>query len=232
MNGILLIAKPKGITSHDVVDRVRRITGERTVGHAGTLDPLAEGLLIILIGRDATRRQAEFMAGEKEYVATVHLGAVSDTDDAEGTIEMTKPKAQIPNEIQINATLKRFTGEIQQVPPTYSAIKLKGRKAYELAREGTTPVIEPRTVEIKEIELLEYAYPLLRIRVVCGKGTYIRSLARDIGRTLGCGAYLTALTRTRSGAFHLDDAVSLDALTPENWISFILPLPAHGQMKE
>src|SRR3989344_4881699 len=192
MNGIVLISKPKVITIHDVVDRVRRITGERTVGHAGTLDPLAEGLLIILIGRDATRRQAEFMAGEKEYVATVHLGAVSDTDDAEGTIEMTKPKAQIPNEIQINATLKRFTGEIQQVPPTYSAIKLKGRKAYELARKGSVPKLAPRAVEIKEIELLEYMYPLLRLRVVCSKGTYIRALGRDIGQELGCGAYLEA----------------------------------------
>lgn len=215
-SGILVINKSRGLTSHDVVNYMRRITGIRKIGHAGTLDPLAEGLLIVLIG-DATKQQAKFMAGEKEYLATIRLGAVSDTDDAEGRIEMSKSKAQMPNEIQIRECLKRFVGEIEQVPPMYSAIKIQGRKAYELARKGEIPKLEARKITIRELELLGYDYPILKLRVSCSSGTYIRALARDVGNKLGCGAYLEALTRTKSGSFLLKDAVSLDQLTPENW---------------
>lgn len=252
MHGIFIVNKPRGVTSHDVVDRVRALTGEKRVGHAGTLDPLAEGLLIVLIGREMTRRQAEFMAGEKEYVATITLGATSLTDDAEGTIQPTTYDEQ-PTTAEIEAVLRSFIGDIEQVPPAYSAIKVRGRKAYELARSGIGPKLEPRRVHIRKIELLDYRpndgttdsnnapfhlprlrqgfdgqassifhLPQVTLRVTCSKGTYIRSLARDIGEALGCGAYLSGLTRTRSGDFSLDDAVPLADLTRDNWNSFLL----------
>ena len=159
MEGVLLINKPPGITSHDVVDRVRDITGIRRVGHAGTLDPLAQGLLIILIGRSATKQQAVFMAGEKEYQAKIRLGATSDTDDAEGVIEQVKSGVE-PSEAEVEAVLSAFSGEIEQVPPAYSAIKLRGKKAYELAREGKQPKLKSRHVTILELELLSYTYPI------------------------------------------------------------------------
>lgn len=229
-SGILLIHKPRGITSHDVVDYVRKITGVRRVGHAGTLDPLAGGLLIVLVG-DATKRQAEFMSGEKEYVATMRLGATSDTDDAEGIIKPTTDNRQ-PTTTEMKAALMRFVGEIEQMPPAYSAIKIRGKKAYDIARAGGAPDLKVRRVTIKEIELLEYRAlpsealategPLLKIRVVCSPGTYIRALARDIGQALGCGAYLEALTRTRSGVFRIEQAVTLQELTQESWSQHLL----------
>lgn len=215
--GILLVNKPRGMTSHDVVDLVRRITGIRRIGHTGTLDPLAEGLLVVLIG-DATKRQSEFMAGEKEYVAILHLGATSSTDDAEGEIaEVEPPRGGPTSKQQTAAVLRNFIGEIEQMPPAFSAIKIRGRKAYEIARMGGVPKLKPRRVTIREIALLKYRYPSLKLRVVCSSGTYIRALARDIGQTLGCGAYLEALTRTRSGSLLLQDATSLNSLTRENW---------------
>jgi tRNA pseudouridine55 synthase len=220
-SGIILINKPRGITSHDVVERVRNLLSHASyttktkpkVGHAGTLDPLAEGLLIVLVG-DATKKQATFMAGEKEYIATIHLGASSSTDDAEGTIEPL-PHPPHPTRDDICRTLANFVGEITQVPPAYSAVRVGGKKAYELARRGETPTLTPRRVTITKLELMSYRWPTLTIRVVCSGGTYIRALARDIGKRLHCGAYVEALIRTRSGPFSLDDAIPLASLTEQ-----------------
>lgn len=208
-NGVIVVNKPAGMTSHDVVDYFRRKLNKKKIGHAGTLDPLATGVLIILVG-DATKKQSEFMHQEKEYEATVILGATSDTDDAEGKItgyeirnsyEYTKDR--------VEKILQRFIGEIKQVPPAYSAIKIKGKKAYELARKGMVLNLRPREIVIKNIELLDYKWPELKIKIVCGSGTYIRALARDIGKELECGGYLKELIRTRSGIFVLKDAVSI-----------------------
>ncbi|MDO8462991.1 MAG: tRNA pseudouridine(55) synthase TruB [bacterium] len=209
---IVSISKPKGPTSHDIVDAVRRITGERRVGHAGTLDPMAEGVLIIGIGRDATKQLGTIVHSDKEYIATAHLGATSDTDDAEGAVQHASDAARgtVPSRNTIAHVLEQYTGTIHQVPPKYSAIKLRGKPAHRRMRGGEDVHLEPRAVEIKEIELLDYTWPLLRIRVVCGSGTYIRALARDIGATLGVGGYLAALTRTRVGTFTLDAALTLE----------------------
>ena len=165
------------------------------------------------------------MAGEKEYVATITLGATSLTDDAEGTIKPTTHDKQ-PTTAEIEAVLRSFIGDIEQVPPAYSAIKIRGRKAYELARQGKTLKLQPRTVHIEEIELLGYDWPELKLRIVCSKGTYIRSLTRDIGEALGCGAYLSGLTRTRSGSFILSDTISLEELSPDNWQSCLVQVPS------
>lgn len=210
---ILNVYKPAGPTSHDIVDIVRRITGEKRVGHAGTLDPFAEGILVVLVGRDATKRQKEFLMMDKEYRAKIHLGATSDTDDLTG--EIRNSKHDIRNKIsksKIQNILKSFIGEIKQVPPAYSAIKLRGKKAYELARRGEKPELKPRNVKIYEIKLLDYTWPYLEIRVKCSSGTYIRALARDIGGQLGTGAYLDELVRTKIGNFVLQDSIPLKNL--------------------
>lgn len=212
---ILLINKPRGMTSHDVVDLVRRKTGEKRVGHTGTLDPMAEGLLIVLVGKEATKRQQEFMKIEKEYVAMIRLGATSTTNDAEGEITMTKVQALMTNKIpisefKIQSVLRKFIGNIEQVPPAYSAVKIKGERAYKLARKGMRPPLKPRRVTIATIETLSYRYPLLKIRVVCSSGTYIRALARDIGEKLGLGAYLETLVRTRIGPYRLESTRGLE----------------------
>lgn len=221
----LLINKPPGPTSHDIVDKVRKITGEKRVGHAGTLDPFAEGLLVILVGREATKKQSEFMKLDKEYTSTFHLGAETDTDDKDGNFsrfarsggarqfsifnfqktEMDK----IPDKKQISSVLKKFTGEIEQTPPNFSAIKIKGKKAYEFARRGEAVNLKPRKVKIYGIEILEFEWPLLKLKISCSSGTYIRALARDIGRELGCGAYVEKLVRTKIGPYSLRQALSL-----------------------
>ena len=212
---ILFINKPAGPTSHDIVDKVRRLTGERRVGHAGTLDPFAEGLLIVLVGREATKRQSEFMKLDKEYIATLHLGAETDTQDLTGKPIKSKfppPKnnSQIPSLKTVQSILKNFKGEIDQVPPIYSAIKIKGRKAYELARRGEKVELKPRKIKIYDIKILAYKWPLLELKIKCSSGTYIRSLARDIGRTLNTGAYLEKLVRTKIGRYKLKDAINID----------------------
>ena len=224
MSNILFINKPAGPTSHDIVDEIRKITGEKRVGHAGTLDPFAEGLLIVLVGRETTKRQAEFLKLDKEYIATLHLGVETDTDDVTGkpvTSQATNPYPPSahpptggggPNLKTIQKTLKQFTGEINQVPPEYSAIKIKGKKAYELARKGEKPKLEPRKIKIYDIKILHYEWPLLELKIRCSSGTYIRALARDIGRYLGCGAYVEKLIRTKIGKYSLTDAVTIDAL--------------------
>ena len=224
-SGLLLVNKPRGMTSHDVVDLVRFVTGVRRIGHAGTLDPLAGGLLIVLVGREATKKQADIMAGEKEYKAAIRLGSTSATDDAEGEIfPVVTDRTTIPDRDEVERVLQQFIGEIEQTPPVHSAVKIGGIRSYKLARGGKPTKPEPRKVTIRKIELLEYAYPLLRIRVACAKGTYIHSLARDIGKALSTGAYLDALTRTRSGEFRLEDALDLEKLNEGNWREYLVKL--------
>ncbi|MBN2211310.1 MAG: tRNA pseudouridine(55) synthase TruB [Sedimentisphaerales bacterium] len=213
----IAINKPIGMTSHDVIDAVRRITGQRRVGHAGTLDPLARGVLVVGVGRAATRQLETIVAGEKEYITTIRLGITSTTDDAEGTLTA-HPTTAPPDRAMVEAALPGFIGEIQQRPPAYSAIKINGRPAYKLARKGKAPLMEARPVVIHTLELLDYTWPDLRLRAVTGKGVYIRSLARDIGQALGIGGYMADLERTRVGSYDISKALSLqqlEALWPE-----------------
>ena len=218
--GFILVNKPEGITSHDVVDRLRKITGIKKIGHSGTLDPFASGLLILGIGREATRELGRFLKEDKEYIAVLRLGAASDTYDREGRIEK-KEIAEQPSRQDIERTLKDFVGEIEQTPPIFSAKKMKGKKLYELARKGIEVKPKPQKVKIYNIELLEYKWPRLKIKVSCSSGTYIRSLANDIGEKLSCGAYLEELCRTKIGDYVLDNASALDEITRENWINLL-----------
>ena len=217
MNGILLIDKPKKWTSFDVVAKVRAIvraeTGQKKpkVGHAGTLDPLATGLLIVLVGKDATKRQAEFMKLDKEYQVELKLGQTSTTDDDEG--EKTKVSDTRPSEQEVRESIDSFVGEIQQVPPIFSAIKVDGKRAYKQARAGKEVKMEPRTVTIYSVTDSEYDYPYVRFTAKVSSGTYIRSLARDIGQKLGTGAYMSNLRRTKIGERSLKDAQSIDKIS-------------------
>jgi tRNA pseudouridine55 synthase len=221
-SGVLNIYKPAGPTSHDIVDEIRRITGIKRVGHAGTLDPFAEGVLIILIDK-TTKLQSKFMAMPKTYVATLRLGAVSDTYDITGIkSQITSTESQTISKSQIQEILNSFIGEIEQAPPAFSAIKIKGKKAYELARKGIKPELKPRKVKIYDIKLLNYKYPRLKIEVKCSKGTYIRSLANDIGEKLSCGAYLEKLIRTQIGKFNIDNSVRIDKLNKNNWQTYLI----------
>ena len=224
MFGFLNVNKPPGPTSHDIVARVRRMLGRKVkVGHAGTLDPFAEGVLVLCVG--GATRLAEFVQRKtKRYSASIRLGATSTTGDPEGEITETPPHAAVPDEPTIRDALGRFVGEIQQTPPAHSAVKIDGRRAYKLARDGQRPVLPPRTVTISELTLLRYDWPLLEIDVKCGSGTYIRSLASDIGDALGVGGYCTKLTRTAVGEFHLDNAIQPDNIDP---VSDLLPPQNH-----
>ena len=214
-HGIYNIYKPKGPTSHDIIDQVRRLTGEKRVGHAGTLDPLASGVLVVAIGREFTKQIDSLMKKEKEYVSLIKLGETSSTDDEEGekrifnNVGTDRNLSPHPDESSVKNVLLKFIGEIMQTPPVYSAIKLKGKKAYELARAGKVVEMKPRTVWIKSIELLKYEWPFLEIRVTCGPGVYIRALARDIGEKLGVGGYMAGLERTRVGEFKIENAIKL-----------------------
>jgi len=228
LTGILNIAKPAGMTSHDVVDRVRRISGQRRVGHAGTLDPSATGVLVVCLGQ-ATRVAEYLMASDKVYRAQIRLGVSTDTHDAEGEVTATA-EVEVGEEEgwRVRKTLAAFVGPIQQVPPMYSALKRNGIPLYKLARQGITVEREPRSVVIHDIDLLRWTSPLLTIRVKCSPGTYIRALARDLGQKLGCGAHLQSLARLASGHFALEEAVSLDELAEAfaqgNYQEFIHPL--------
>lgn len=216
MEGLLLVDKPAGWTSFDVVNYVRRIIARNEgkkpkqikVGHTGTLDPFATGLLVLLVGKQYTRKAGEFSKLDKVYEVTMRLGAVSSTGDPEGQIKAVSDTA--PAEKAMQETLKRFIGPIQQVPPAYSAIKIDGKRAYRLAREGKKVEIEPRQVTINGLQLLDYAYPDARFVADVSSGTYIRTLVEDIGKQLGTGAYTVALRRTRVGKFDLKDAVPPD----------------------
>ena len=207
IDNMFTIYKPKGPTSHDIVDQVRRVTGIRKVGHAGTLDPLAEGVLVVAVGRGATKQIDSIVKTEKEYIAKVKFGETSSTDDEEGEkTEVVKEEVQITKE-QIEEVLAQFIGEIKQVPPIYSAIKVKGQTAYKMARKGKEIKLEPRDVLIKKIEILGYEWPYLDLNVTCGPGVYIRSLAKDIGVALKVGGYLAELKRTRVGDYKIEDAI-------------------------
>lgn len=210
LSGILNVDKPSGMTSHDVVDAVRRVAGQRKVGHAGTLDPMATGVLLVCLGR-ATRVAEYLMAGQKTYRATISLGTTTDTYDAEGEITHSGGGTDF-GRAEIEAALARFVGSIEQVPPMYSALKQQGQPLYKLARQGKTVERQPRRVEIERIDLLDWTSPSLVAEVTCSPGTYIRSLAHDLGQYLDSGAYLAALVRLGSGQFRLQEAVSLQRL--------------------
>jgi tRNA pseudouridine55 synthase len=204
---VILIDKPLEWTSFDVVQKLRHIIRIKKIGHAGTLDPLASGLLILCTGK-FTKRINEYMAKEKEYTGSFTLGAVTPTYDLESEPANFKPVDRITSE-QVKSATQKFTGDILQVPPAHSAIKIGGKRVYELARQGKEVNIEPRKVFIKEFEITNIEMPVIQFRVVCSTGTYIRSLANDFGEALGCGAYLSRLCRTRIGEFLLKDATSI-----------------------
>jgi len=204
---IFAIYKSKGPTSNFIVQKIKRITGIKKVGHAGTLDPLAKGVLVIGVGRASTKKLSQVVAKEKEYLATIKLGLKSTTDDEEGIKEKITVLER-PNKKDIQKVIKKFEGEILQVPPIYSAIKIKGKEAYKLARKGREVQLKPRKVKVKKITLQDYKWPYFKIRVVTGPGVYIRSLARDIGQNLKTGGYLSNLERTRVGKFNRDNALN------------------------
>jgi tRNA pseudouridine55 synthase len=216
-DGVLVVDKPMGPTSHDVVALVRRLTGVRRVGHGGTLDPFARGVLPVFIGR-ATRMVEYHLADDKAYRATVAFGATSTTDDLDG--ELTPVDGPTPDRAAVEAALERFLGTIEQVPPDHSAVHVGGRRAYELARSGDKPELRPRTVTIKHLGLVSWddsepARPVAVLDARCTAGTYVRAIARDLGAALGSGAYLAALTRTASGPFRVEDAHPLDHVRAE-----------------
>ena len=211
--GKIFIDKPAGWSSFDVVAKVRYQIKYETglklkVGHAGTLDPFATGLLIVLCGSE-TKNQDHYMKLNKEYEATLFLGATSTTGDPEGIISK-KDKVNKVTKAEIEEVIKIFLGEIDQIPPQYSAIKINGQRAYQLAREGKSVKMKPRKITIISINILNFDWPKLTLKIECSSGTYIRSLAFDIGEKLGCGAYLTALRRTKIGKYSVDGAHSLE----------------------
>lgn len=210
LHGLLNVCKPRGYTSHDVVAVVRRTLGTRRVGHAGTLDPMAEGVLPVCVGR-YTRLVDLISDRDKAYYAEIELGARTTTDDAEGEIvERREVPPLTPSDLE--APLARFRGRIDQVPPAFSAIKVAGQRAYDVARRGGVLELAARPVTIHRLDLVAWTPPKLAVLIVCSKGTYVRSLARDLGNLLGCGAHLTRLVRLWVGSFHLSDAVSLDEI--------------------
>ncbi len=210
MDGILVVDKPKGMTSHDVVDFIRRSFRIKKAGHAGTLDPAATGILVILIGR-ATKLSSGFTGAEKEYEATLTLGKKTDTADAQGKVLSAGDYSKLTQE-RIKEAFDSFIGEIEQVPPMVSAVNYKGRRLYKLAREGKVVAPQPRKIHIKELVIKRAAVPQIDFSIKCSKGTYVRKLCDDIGDKLGCGAHLSYLRRTRSGEFGLDRAVTVEEL--------------------
>jgi len=221
-NGLLVVNKPAGMTSHDVVNCVRRIAQTRRVGHTGTLDPMATGVLVLVLG--PATRLARFVSGcDKAYRAEVCLGSTTTTYDAEGVITSQAPVDV--STVALDAALAQFRGSVQQVPPMYSAIKIQGKKLYELARQGQEVARQPRAVTIHQLMLRAWDSPTLTLDIVCSPGTYIRSLAHDLGQVLGCGAHLTALTRTAVGAFTLAQSHTLLALAQPGALKMALQPP-------
>jgi tRNA pseudouridine55 synthase len=210
---VLLINKPLEWTSFDVIRKIRNLIRIKKVGHAGTLDPLATGLLIVCTGK-FTKKINEYMMQEKEYTGTFTLGATTPTYDLESEPVNFKDTASLSDSM-IKAATRIFSGEIMQVPPAHSAIKIDGKRVYELARRGEEVKLEPRRVVIKEFEITEIRLPVISFRVVCSTGTYIRSLVHDFGSALGCGAYLSSLCRTRIGDFTIDHSMTLEKLEEE-----------------
>ena len=222
MFGLLNVYKPTGVTSYDVIRHVRRqVRPKLKVGHAGTLYPLADGVLMLCLG-PATRLAGLLQDYEKEYVVTARLGAVSTTDDAEGEVSPVAGAAAPPDQA-VAETVKAFVGRVRQVPPAHSAVRVAGRRAYELARQGKDIALEAREVTIHAVEVLRYRWPEAELRVVCGRGTYVRSLVRDLGERLGVGGYCTALTRRRIGPFRAEAAATLEQLRPETIGRLLIP---------
>lgn len=230
--GFLLINKPSGSpretlakwgpTSHDVIDQLRKITDERRIGHAGTLDPFASGLLIVAVGREATRQISKFSKMDKTYIAKIQFGKISNTYDRTGNVQFQIADFKLQIE-DIEKTLKQFTGPQKQIPPMYSAKKIKGKKLYELARQGIEVERKPADIVIHYIRPLTFNVELstLDIEAKVSSGTYIRSLAHDIGQALGCGAYLEELQRTEINGYKLEDAVETKSLSPDNWMRYL-----------
>ena len=224
LQGILPIDKPTGRTSFSLVSQMRRITGVQKIGHTGTLDPFASGVLILLIGKKYTRLSDTLLAADKQYAATLHLGVTTDSYDIDGTVLAHNPR--IPPLKDIEQALAHFQGTLLQTPPMFSAKKVNGKKLYELARKGIE--IERKAVPVTlHTTLLSYEYPYLKIDVRCSKGTYIRSLAHDMGQVLGCGAHLSALTRVQNGAYTLAQCCNGARLTDPtyNWTAYLLNRP-------
>ena len=227
MTGILVINKPQGWTSHDVVNKARRILQEKQIGHTGTLDPLATGVLILCIGK-ATEIVRYLEADDKEYIAELKLGSTTDTQDADGTVIETREYSP-PMFEQVQDAMNSLQGSIRQRPPAYSALKVNGIPSYRLARKGTIQEHEERPVTVHEIRLLEYADPVARFSVRCSKGTYIRTLCADIGKRLGMGAHLVSLVRTRAGRFRLEQSLTLEqtaALAASGQVEQVLISPS------
>lgn len=208
-NGIYGIYKPVGPTSNDVVQIIKKLAGGEKVGHAGTLDPLAEGILVVAIGKEFTKKLNIELEKEKEYIGEITLGITSETDDGEGPFEKQKVLKH-PTKIEVSKSLQTFVGHLRQLPPVYSAVKAGGKRAYKQARAGKKVEIGPRDVFVKEIELIFYEYPIVKVRVVTGPGVYIRSIARDLGEKLETGAYLSGLVRTRVGEHSLENFQKLE----------------------
>jgi tRNA pseudouridine55 synthase len=223
MQGVLLVDKPAGWTSFDAVNYTRKIVAQVEgrkpknvkVGHTGTLDPFATGLLVLLIGKEYTKQAGELSKQAKTYEVTMKLGAASSTGDPEGEITPAEADGPKPSEKALTEALKRFLGQIEQVPPAYSAVKIGGQRAYKLARAGKKVEIEPRKVTVNRLELAEYAYPEAKLVADVSSGTYIRSLVEDIGKALGTGAYTKELRRTRVGRYGIKEACPVKSLTPE-----------------
>lgn len=222
MNGIVIVDKPAGWTSQDVVSKLRGVFHTRRIGHGGTLDPMATGVLPVFVGR-ATRGVEFFEHAEKTYEAILQLGITTDTEDITGTVLKTHP-VDVTQE-QLHAVLDRFRGEISQIPPMYSAIKVNGQKLYDLARKGISVQRQPRRVTIHRLECLSFSGDSARLLVHCSKGTYIRTLCSEIGEALGCGGCMAQLRRVRAGAYTIENAVSLDVLTqseaPEQYLTAV-----------
>lgn len=212
LDRVILIDKPMQWTSFDVVNKLRRKLKIKKIDHAGTLDPLATGLLILCTGK-MTKRIDEYQAQEKEYTGNFMIGQTTPSHDLETLVSEAKDISSISEEA-IHEAIKKFTGTIQQVPPIHSAIKVDGKRAYALAREGKEPELKSREVTVSAFEITNIQLPTISFRIVCSKGTYIRSLARDFGEELGVGAYLSKLCRTRIGQFHLKDALTIDDINP------------------
>jgi len=225
ISGALVVDKPVGMTSHDVVQVIRNGTGLRRAGHTGPLAPRASGVLVILVG-PAVRLSEYVSASDKRYQAIIRLGGTTDTFDADGKFTPSTDPSNI-TEAQFEEALQTFVGEIEQTPPPYSAVKVQGRKAYEMARKGEEVDLEPRKITVHHLEVLEWTPPEVVIDVHCSSGTYVRSLANDLGKKLGCGAYLVGLRRTKSGRFTLRDSVPLrklqEAFTAGNWYQYLIP---------
>ena len=232
MNGIVIIDKPAGWTSQDVVSKLRGVLRTRRIGHGGTLDPMATGVLPVFVGR-ATRGVEFFEHAEKTYEATLRLGLTTDTEDISGTV--LEEKEVSISEADFLGVLPQFRGKIQQIPPMYSALKVNGQKLYDLARKGKEVERQPREIEIFKLECLEFNGREARLRVACSKGTYIRTLCKDIGQALGCGGCMAALRRVTAGEYTIDQAVALDELVaaenPERYLrpvdSMFHNFPAH-----